>query len=523
MVTALAALVVFVGYDTSRSIDEAEDQVRLIARTLAAEVATASPNAADLMLVRLSADLPKGMHVSYTPAAENGDGNPLLRLTSARASNDNLSAARVMPAGLGTLTVTMPREAVMSGVWQRGTVLGTTLVFIMLGTWRRRRPEPVAKPAETDTDALIARLPFGVACWSPGGTLLSSNEHYRTRLGLAQRDDAKVISYNDAVKKLMAGGYMHSVTKGDNNRLLELHREDGSCILIDERPLPSGGMMTLLMDVTERKRTDLLLNSIREEQRELARRYHEEKLKAEAASRAKTSFLAHLSHDIRTPLNHIIGFADLIGHQTYGPLGDRRYVGYVESIKSSGERLLASFASILELAELEGGQKVLREERLNADDLLAATARRFGPQAERSGVTFKLGAPCGADLLGDNFCLQRMLGNLVENALRFTASGGTISLAAYAATDGIVLEVSDTGIGMSEERLQALSQPFGLGDAAFTREHGGAGLGIAIARAIAELSGGHLVIDSSPAIGTTVAISLPLAPAMSSVSASNAA
>jgi two-component system cell cycle sensor histidine kinase PleC len=290
---------------------------------------------------------------------------------------------------------------------------------------------------------------------------------------------------------------------------MELRLEDGRCLLLDERPLATGGFITVITDITENRQTGRLLSAARDEQRLLARQYHEEKLKAEAASRAKTSFLAHLSHDIRTPLNHIIGFAELIRQQTYGPLGDARYLTYVDTIRGSGEKLLASFATILELAELEGGNKPLHEEEFPADDLLAGVRRRYSAQAGRAGLTFIMGVASGGELFADRFCLERMLGNLVENALRFTPSGGTVRLAAYAADDGIVLEVSDTGIGMSEDQLSRLSQSFVLGDAAFTREHDGAGLGIAIARAIAELSGGNIAIESSPALGTTVAISLP--------------
>lgn len=263
----------------------------------------------------------------------------------------------------------------------------------------------------------------------------------------------------------------------------------------------------------ELRHVEELLATIREEQRQLARRYHEEKLRAEAASRSKTSFLAHLSHDIRTPLNHIIGFAELMHQQTYGPLGDRRYLGYVEAMKLSGERLLSFFASILELAELESGRKPLKLEPLPVDEMLASVARRFSGQAQRAGLTFTLGTPCGAQVLGDRFSLERMLCNIVENAVRFTPHGGKVTISAFAAIDGVVLEVTDTGIGMSDEQLANLSQPFAFGDAALTRDHGGAGLGIAIARTIAELSGGRLAIDSRPALGTTVAISLPLSAA----------
>ncbi|MNL38343.1 Non-motile and phage-resistance protein [compost metagenome] len=106
-----------------------------------------------------------------------------------------------------------------------------------------------------------------------------------------------------------------------------------------------------------------------------------------------------------------------------------------------------------------------------------------------------------------------MVGNIMDNALRFTETGGKVTLASFVADDGVVIEVTDTGIGMSEERLAGLSQPFALGDARFTREGVGPGLGISIARAIAEQTGGRIAIDSSPSLGTTVAISLPIDPA----------
>lgn len=394
------------------------------------------------------------------------------------------------------------------GVWHRGAGAFGAAVLLIGVSYRRRDRAP-----DNDLNrlkALLATIPFGVACWTATGRLVVCNDQYRARLDADGAECERGASYHAAVKRLIHGGDMHLVREDDSNRVLELHREDGSCLLVDERPLPAGGFVTLVTDVTERRRTDHLLASIREEQRLLARRYHEEKLRAEAASRSKTSFLAHLSHDIRTPLNHIIGFADLMCQQTYGPLGDDRYQSYVEAMKLSGERLLSFFASILELAELEGGRKPLKQEAFPVDELLASVARRFGMQAQRAGLALAIGAPCGAQLMGDRFSLERMLCNVVENAVRFTPHGGKVTVSAFAAADGVVLEITDTGIGMSDDQLATLSQPFVFGDAALAREHGGAGLGIAIARTIAELSGGRLAIDSRMALGTTVAISLPL-------------
>jgi two-component system, cell cycle sensor histidine kinase PleC len=360
------------------------------------------------------------------------------------------------------------------------------------------------------TDALIATLPFGVACWSADARLVAANERFAERLRVASDMLPPGAAYDEVIQQLSVGGAMHPVREDWQNRLLELHREDGSTLLIEERPLATGGFITLVMDVTESRRTNQLLTSIREDQRQLARRFREEKIRAEAASRAKTSFLAHLSHDIRTPLNHIIGFADMLRQQPFGPLGDGRYLNYVEAVKASGERLLGFFANILELAELEGGRRELKRDRFTADELLITILRRFSTQGQRAGITMGLGSACEAILTADRFALERMVANLVENAIRFTPRGGKVTLAAYAAHDGVVLEITDTGIGMSSERLESLSQPFVFGDAALTRDREGAGLGVAISRAIAELSGGRLAIDSRQGLGTTVAVSLPL-------------
>ncbi len=372
-----------------------------------------------------------------------------------------------------------------------------------------RSPAPVTPPFP-DAEALIATLPFGVACWGADARLVAVNERFADRLRVTLDMLPTGAAYNEVIKQLTIGGSMQPVREDWQNRLLELQREDGSTLLIEERPLGTGGFITLVMDVTESRRTNQLLTSIKEDQRRLARRFHEEKIRAEAASRAKTSFLAHLSHDIRTPLNHIIGFADMLRQQPFGPLGDGRYLNYVEAVKGSGERLLGFFANILELAELEGGRRELKHDRFTADELLVTILRRFSTQGQRAGITMGLGSACDAILTADRFALERMVANLVENAIRFTPRGGKVTLAAYAAHDGVVLEIVDTGIGMSPDRLESLSQPFVFGDAALTRDRDGAGLGIAISRAIAELSGGRLAIDSRQGLGTTVAVSLPL-------------
>lgn len=267
------------------------------------------------------------------------------------------------------------------------------------------------------------------------------------------------------------------------------------------------GQLNLILSTNQSLRKELLV--LQSKQRDIQQAYREEKIRAQEANRSKAAFLAHLSHDIRTPLNHIIGFADLIGHQTYGPVGDKRYLTYIQSIKQSGEDLLLSVADVLELAQLESGQRILSAEEILVDDLLTGLRKRFEPRAARCGVILDVDCFCASVLIGDRMGFERMLENVLDNAVRFTPAGGKIRLSAWVADDSVVLEVTDTGIGISPDRMSKLLTPFTLTDASKRKEHGGLGLGLAISQALAELSGGEIAIDSTPAIGTTVAISLP--------------
>lgn len=492
--TALLCAGLFTAYDAMRTFQDTQHHLSLIGANLASEIAMMDPvsahNVVDLMPERF-AEVTRASLIA-------ANGTPL---------NAGHLLTQFVPAGPhGTLNIESSVAETWSGIGQRSGLAFALAGLLAFLTWRPRSSRMPDLQQRQNYRTLASAIPMGVACWTQTGELVVCNEQYSERLNLGR----KPASYHDVVKRLIAGGYMKLLNDDASNRLLELHREDGSCLLIDERPLDDGGFMTLVSDITERKKTDTLLNAIREEQRLLARRYHEQKLKAEAASRSKTNFLAHLSHDIRTPLNHIIGFAELMRHQTYGPLGDPRYADYVHSIKTSGEHLLASFATILDLAELDSGQKAMRSDPVAVDQVMASVVQRFRGQAERAGIAFQLGETCGAIVHGDRLGLTRMLSNVVENSLRFTKAGGRITIAGFAARDGVVIEVTDTGIGMDEERLASLSQPFALGDATFTRDGIGPGLGISISRAIAELTGGHMAIDSSPSLGTTVAFSLPL-------------
>jgi len=512
----IAALMLFVASDYRRSISETESRMRLGVQYLSAELADSDKTSATAMLGFLVRQLPGGAQVFLTDNEDSiiaATGEVLVSATKLSAEttlNNAIWSQATISGDLGKVVLSIDHNIALRSFFERSIIgAGIALALLLLAGRQAILPTMPSKAKGENLSRMIDMLPFGVAYWSQKGKLVACNGHYRSRLGLSVEDTKPGSAYVNTMNKVKAENGYQLVSDEDLIRQSEIRHDDGTCLLIDERPLHDGGFITLVTDNSERMVAQRQLKEVQEEQRTMAQQLREEKIKAEAASRSKTSFLAHLSHDVRTPLNHIIGFADLIAHETYGAVGDKRYLTYINDIKSSGEKLLTSFTEILELAQLEGGHLVLRRETIEVAEVLKAIAARYRENAERAGLALDVTTPDETLLFADRICIERMLGNIIENAIRFTPKGGMIKLVAWLGQDGIVLEISDTGIGMSPERMEDLSHPFVLGDAAFTRE-GGVGLGIAISRAIAELSGGRLEIDSSPAVGTTVAISMPL-------------
>lgn len=513
LVASLAAAGFFVGNDLARSQADLEDRAQLVAALAATQIAPSQLEILPATMPSVPPGLSEGTHIavldedgavvfSSSPELTGVDASPL------SLTDHYVHATAPLSGHEGEVAVFIPRLSVLDDLaWRHGWILAVLCIGLALTVHAAR------KRAGRDSALLPAMdaVPYGLAHWSEDGLLVCTNRAFTRLLHLDLVPPGT--PYADVSKTISGRISARPVLDIKRQRVVEVERADGSVLMLDERPCPSGGFVTIVTDITERKAADRLLGSVREEQRLLARRYHEEKIKAEASSRAKTRFLSHLSHDIRTPLNHIIGFAEMIRMETFGPLGDPKYQSYVADIKCAGEKLLASFAEILEFAELEGGRKTLKKEPIAIDDLLSGCSMRFARRAAKAGVRLDVARRTQGWLAADRHYLDRMMANLIENALRFTPAGGLIRIAAWPAESGVVLEVTDTGVGMSEEQMSRLSQPFALPDAAFTRNHDGIGLGIAISRAVAEQSGGRLAIDSLEGIGTTVAISLPMAPA----------
>ena len=236
---------------------------------------------------------------------------------------------------------------------------------------------------------------------------------------------------------------------------------------------------------------------------------------AEQASRAKSQFLANMSHELRTPLNAIIGYSEML-QDDVEEMAPAEVRSDLNKIHASGKHLLGLINDILDLSKIEAGRMDLYLEGFPVRTLLDEVASTVKPLVEKNNNTLKVEAQ---DELGEVYAdmtkLRQVLFNLVSNAAKFT-TGGTITMRAYRPEDDgftgghLVLEVSDTGLGMTAEQLGRLFQAFMQADASTTRRFGGTGLGLAISRHFCRMMGGDIRVQSAYGRGSTFTVSLPL-------------
>jgi signal transduction histidine kinase/FixJ family two-component response regulator len=232
---------------------------------------------------------------------------------------------------------------------------------------------------------------------------------------------------------------------------------------------------------------------------------------AEAAARAKSSFVANMSHEMRTPLNAITGLTRLLGGtELEGPQLD-----YVHKIASAAGVLMRTVTDVLDFSRVEADAVALESLPFQFSSLLRSVDSVVGTLAREKGLEFRLllDPALPEKVLGDRFRLEQVLINLAGNAVKFTASGSvTVSLTHHDATDGVGVrfEVADTGIGIPAAEVQRLFQPFTQADSSTSRLYGGTGLGLAIVQRLVGLMGGSVAVDSEQGRGSAFGFSLVL-------------
>jgi signal transduction histidine kinase len=266
--------------------------------------------------------------------------------------------------------------------------------------------------------------------------------------------------------------------------------------------------LATLLAVLDRCFDRVALQRDRELAYEALRRAKEE---AEAANRGKSSFLAAMSHELRTPLNAIIGFSEMMMQQVLGPLHNEQYRTYVTDIHESGTHLLQIINDILDLSKAEAGKLELFEEVFDLHDTIQAVLQLVRSGIAEGGLYETMELPADLPRLrADERKTKQVLLNLVTNAIKFTPAGGQIVVSGRADPEtGLVLTVTDTGIGIAAEDFDRVLEPFEQVDSSLARAHQGTGLGLPLVKAIMELHGGSLQLASEVGLGTRVSVTFP--------------
>jgi len=229
---------------------------------------------------------------------------------------------------------------------------------------------------------------------------------------------------------------------------------------------------------------------------------------AQAANRAKSEFLANMSHELRTPLNAVIGFSEAMLQEVFGPIRNQRYVNYVRDIGSAGRHLLAIINDILDLSKVEAGQDKLDAEDMDICEHVGSCLALLQGWAEKAEVNLKADLPDDPMVIrADARKFRQILLNLVSNAIKFTPAGGEVAIKTWRDQDRCcVVQVSDTGIGMSPGDIPKAMSIFGQVDSGLARQYEGTGLGLPLAKRFADLHGATLEVESGVGVGTTVTV-----------------
>ncbi len=246
-------------------------------------------------------------------------------------------------------------------------------------------------------------------------------------------------------------------------------------------------------DITQRKSAEDALKKAKEE--------------AEAANRLKNEFLANISHEIRTPMNAILGFADLLGEHETDPAKQHQ----LHIIRESGQQLLKIINDVLDFAKLESGTIEVQHSMFAFREMLHSLYQRYAPQAEQVplGFTLDIADDVPTRVYGDEVRILQLLGNVVHNAIKFTRKGFVSFQCTYQHNIAI-FRITDSGIGIPEDKVERMLVPFEQVDASATRHHGGAGLGLAITQKLVRIMSGTLSLKSTFGHGTIVTIELPV-------------
>ncbi len=370
--------------------------------------------------------------------------------------------------------------------------------------------------SETRFRDAIEAAPSGFVVFDQHGQLAFNNQNFDSLYRSASRSITPGIHYRAFVEETIAAGIYREAPEssdslaedlysllGEAHTSLEIQLADGKWINILYHPMRDGGWVGFHRDITE----------LRDNQAQLVR----EKIRAEEASKTKTDFLATVSHEVRTPLNGVLGMLGVL--QESSGLSEEQD-NYIRTAYRSAQHLLTILNEILDISKIEAGKLLLEPEVFNVAEMLSETSELLAANAQEKGLALRL--DCAEDLeslvvSADQGRLRQVILNLLSNAIKFTSEGSVI-LSAESSHSGdrevsLTIKVSDTGVGFSDADIEKLFEPFTQLQTRADRQYGGTGIGLPICRRIIEAMGGSLTAHGESGKGAcfTVNVNLPIA------------
>ncbi len=400
---------------------------------------------------------------------------------------------------------------------------------ILANTLERQRAETALQQEKSSYHSIFENAVEGIFQTTPEGRFLSANPAlagiygYETvALLLAELPNINHQLYVDPDRRA------EFVAQLDTRRQIlkfesQIYRRDGSTIWISENARSicdaSGSVMYYegtVIDITDRKQSESAMQSALEA--------------AESANRAKSTFLANMSHELRTPLNAIIGYSEMLKEEAEES-GDETFVPDLERIRGAGKHLLSMIDDILDISKIEAGRMDLYLENFDIHALIESAVATARPLVEKNGNTVEVYCPDNLDTMhADMTKVRQVLLNLLSNAAKFTQNGKIAigvekikneqlrmknqeesSQILISNSEFLSFRVADTGIGMTQDQLQRVFQPFTQADASTTKKYGGTGLGLAISQRFCQMMGGSIEASSTLGAGTTFTVLLPSA------------
>ncbi len=380
----------------------------------------------------------------------------------------------------------------------------------------------------------IETIPEAFVLWDAENRLVLCNSHFQR---LHKLPDSAVTPGTSYETILEVGRMPQLRTRLCDNgavmpgaRTFEAQLDDGSWLHISERRTKDGGYVAVGTDITRIKAheqklgdndlrlratvADLKITQSKLEKQalelaDLARKYADEKRRAEEANQTKSKFLANMSHELRTPLNAIIGFSEIMGSGMFGTLGSEKYQEYCHDIMTSGHYLLEVINDILDMSKIEAGRMRLEMEPLDLAKTIGESLKVVAGRAEHKHLDLRSELNDQIPIVADRRAIKQILINLLSNAVKFTPDAGRVTVRGRIAGGSIVLMIADTGIGIPPQSLRRLGQPFEQVESQLTKSYHGSGLGLAIAKSLVNLHGGSMRLRSTLGAGTIVMVSLP--------------